>query len=35
MVLTCSFDPLLAEGVAYVNALTAAGVPYEQITYPG
>ena len=35
IMLTCEFDPLLDEGVAYANALTAAGVPCEQITYPG
>lgn len=35
IVLTCEFDPLLDEGVAYAEALDAAGVPCEQITYPG
>jgi acetyl esterase len=35
IVLTCEFDPLLDEGVAYATALNKAGVPCEQITYPG
>jgi acetyl esterase len=35
IVLTCEFDPLLDEGVAYADALAAAGVPCLQITYPG
>ena len=35
IVLTCEYDPLLDEGVAYGDALRAAGVACEQITYPG
>ena len=35
IVLTCGFDPLLDEGVEYAARLNAAGVPCEQITYPG
>lgn len=35
IVLTCEFDPLLDEGIAYAKALNDAGVPCQQITYPG
>jgi len=35
MVVTCQFDPLRDEGVAYAEALAAAGVPVRHLPGPG
>lgn len=35
VLLTAGYDPLCAEGLAYVRALAAAGVPVRHLHYPG